>query len=66
MHCWRVSTGQPSTPSPAGLVLRYLPVQQVDELVLDKQMLVEGLQVVHVPWPTPPARSRDLSRSAAS
>jgi len=33
--------------------LRYRPVQQVDELVLDKQMLVEGLQVVHVPGHTP-------------
>jgi glyoxylase-like metal-dependent hydrolase (beta-lactamase superfamily II) len=33
--------------------LRYRPVQRVDELVLDKQMLVEGLQVVHVPGHTP-------------
>lgn len=33
--------------------LRYRPVQQVDELVLDKQALVEGLQVVHVPGHTP-------------
>jgi glyoxylase-like metal-dependent hydrolase (beta-lactamase superfamily II) len=33
--------------------LRYRPVQQVDELVLDKQMLVEGFQVVHVPGHTP-------------
>lgn len=33
--------------------LRYRPVQQVDELVLDKQMLVEGLQVIHVPGHTP-------------
>ncbi len=33
--------------------LRYRPVDQVDELVLDKQMLVEGLQVVHVPGHTP-------------
>ncbi len=33
--------------------LRYRPVQQVDELVLDKQMLVDGLQVVHVPGHTP-------------
>ncbi len=32
--------------------LRYRPVQQVDELVLDKQMLVDGLQVVHVPGHT--------------
>ena len=33
--------------------LRYRPASQVDELVLDKQMLVEGLQVVHVPGHTP-------------
>ncbi|MFZ2360901.1 MAG: MBL fold metallo-hydrolase [Anaerolineae bacterium] len=33
--------------------LRYRPVQQVDELVLDKQLLAEGLQVVHVPGHTP-------------
>lgn len=33
-------------------ILRYQPVQQVDELVLDKQMLVEGFQVVHVPGHT--------------
>jgi glyoxylase-like metal-dependent hydrolase (beta-lactamase superfamily II) len=33
--------------------LRYRPVDQVDELVLDKQMLVEGLQVIHVPGHTP-------------
>lgn len=33
--------------------LRYQPVQQVDELVLDKQMLMDGLQVVHVPGHTP-------------
>jgi len=33
--------------------LRYRPVSQVDELVLDKQMLIEGLQVVHVPGHTP-------------
>ena len=32
--------------------LRYRPASQVDELVLDKQMLVEGLQVVHVPGHT--------------
>jgi glyoxylase-like metal-dependent hydrolase (beta-lactamase superfamily II) len=32
--------------------LRYRPVRQVDELVLDKQMLVEGFQVVHVPGHT--------------
>lgn len=34
-------------------LLRYRPVSQVDELVLDKQVLVEGLQVVHVPGHTP-------------
>lgn len=33
--------------------LRYRPVQQVDELVLDKQLLAEDLQVVHVPGHTP-------------
>lgn len=33
--------------------LRYRPVQHVDELVLDKQMLVDGWQVVHVPGHTP-------------
>lgn len=33
-------------------VLRYRPVGHVDELVLDKQMLVEGLQVVHAPGHT--------------
>jgi glyoxylase-like metal-dependent hydrolase (beta-lactamase superfamily II) len=33
--------------------LRYRPVSQVDELVLDKQMLIEGLQVVHIPGHTP-------------
>jgi glyoxylase-like metal-dependent hydrolase (beta-lactamase superfamily II) len=33
--------------------LRYRPVSRVDELVLDKQILVEGLQVVHVPGHTP-------------
>jgi glyoxylase-like metal-dependent hydrolase (beta-lactamase superfamily II) len=33
--------------------LRYRPVQQVDELVLDRQMLVEGFQVIHVPGHTP-------------
>jgi glyoxylase-like metal-dependent hydrolase (beta-lactamase superfamily II) len=33
--------------------LRYRPLDQVDELVLDKQMLMEGLQVVHVPGHTP-------------
>ncbi len=34
-------------------VLRYRPVAQVDELVLDKQTLVEGFQVLHVPGHTP-------------
>jgi glyoxylase-like metal-dependent hydrolase (beta-lactamase superfamily II) len=33
-------------------ILRYQSVQQVDELALDKQMLVEGFQVVHVPGHT--------------
>lgn len=32
--------------------LRYRPVQRVDELVLDKQVLVEGFQVVHAPGHT--------------
>ena len=31
----------------------YKPVDHVDELVLDKQMLPEGLQVIHVPGHTP-------------
>lgn len=33
--------------------LRSRPVQQVDELVLDKQKLADGFQVVHVPGHTP-------------
>ena len=33
-------------------LLHYRPIARVDELVLDKQMLVEGLQVVHAPGHT--------------
>lgn len=33
--------------------LHFQPVSQVDELVLDKQILTEGFQVVHVPGHTP-------------
>lgn len=33
-------------------VLHYHPVPHVDELVLDKQMLPEGFQVIHVPGHT--------------
>lgn len=34
-------------------VLHFQPVDRVDELVLDRQVLVEGLQVVHVPGHSP-------------
>jgi glyoxylase-like metal-dependent hydrolase (beta-lactamase superfamily II) len=34
-------------------VLHFRPVGHVDELVVDKQQLVEGFQVVHVPGHTP-------------
>jgi glyoxylase-like metal-dependent hydrolase (beta-lactamase superfamily II) len=43
----------PAFAAASKVFLRYQPVQQVDELVLDKQMLVEGFQVVHVPGHTP-------------
>jgi glyoxylase-like metal-dependent hydrolase (beta-lactamase superfamily II) len=34
------------------LLLRYRPIDQVDELVLDKESLLEGFQVIHVPGHT--------------
>ncbi|MEI2690556.1 MAG: MBL fold metallo-hydrolase [Anaerolineae bacterium] len=51
-HALLARVYRPAFDAVARAVLRYRPVQQVDELVLDKQMLVEGLQVVHVPGHT--------------